>query len=139
MAQSNGLNPNLDALTVTPQVITAVAVPTYLTREKIQAGKTAVVVSGTTVDANDWITLPPLASVPTGHTITIQCAAGSNFEMRTPASSNEKINNVDADGTQEYLCTDTNVIIVRKMGNTEGWMAQGFTRLGAVVAAVVPD
>lgn len=100
--------------------------------------KTAVV--GTvTNDANDWITLPSLADVPNGHEIIILASAGGNFEMRTPASSNEKINNIDSDGSQEYLCTDTDVIRVIKVSNTAGWVAQSLTNLGAVRSAVVPD
>lgn len=92
-----------------------------------------------TNDANDWITLPSLADVPNGHEIIILASAGGNFEMRTPTSSNEKINNVDSDGTQEYLCTDTDVIRVYKVSNTAGWVAQSLTNLGAVRTAVVPD
>lgn len=99
----------------------------------------SVYVKGVTNDANDWVTLPSLADVPNGHEIIIICKAGSNFELRTPASSNAKINNVDSDGSQEYLCTDTDIIIVRKVDNTAGWVAQSITYLGAVRAAVVPD
>lgn len=98
-----------------------------------------VVEVGTVVnDANDWIVLPPIANVPLGHKITILCNAGGNFEMRTPASSNTKINDVDSDGSQEYLCTDTHSIEVVKR-TTTGWSAVSFTKLGAVVTAVIPD
>jgi hypothetical protein len=58
--------------------------------------------------------------------------------MRTPASSNEKINNEDCDGTKEYLCTDTEIIKVVKISNTIGWMAHAYTAIGAVATAVVP-
>lgn len=92
-----------------------------------------------TTDANDWITLPSLADVANGHRIVIMCSAGSNFEMRTPAASNEKINGQDSDGTKEYLMTDTQVVEVVKINNTVGWMAHGYSALGAVVTAVVPD
>lgn len=104
----------------------------------IVAGATAVDVGAVTNDANDWIVLPAIADVPIGHTIRIACNAGGNFELRTPASSNTKINDVDADGTQEYLCTDTDLIIVTKRTST-GWVAQSITKLGAVRTAVVPD
>ena len=90
-------------------------------------------------NANDWITLPSLANVPDGHEMIILCSAGTNFEMRTPASSNEKINGQDSDGTKEYLCTDTEVVKVVKINNTVGWMAHGYSAIGAVVTAVVPD
>ena len=99
----------------------------------------SVVVRTVTNDANDWIRLPSLADVPNGHEMNILASAGGNFEMRTPASSSEKINNVNSDGTNEYLCTDTDVIRVFKVSNAAGWVAQSLTVLGAVRTAVVPD
>ena len=105
----------------------------------INAGVTAVDVQAVTNDANDWIVLPALADVPVGHEIRIACNAGGNFELRTPATSGEKINNVDADGTQEYLCTDTDTVRIWKLSDTDGWVAQSLTILGAVRTAVVPD
>lgn len=104
----------------------------------IPVGVTQVAVGAVTNDANDWITLPAIASVPIGFQIVIACNAGGNFELRTPAASNTKINDVDSDGTQEYLCTDTDLIVVRKH-TTTGWVAQSLTKLGAVRTAVVPD
>ena len=104
----------------------------------IPAGVKSVEVGACVNDANDWITLPPIADVPLGHEIIIQCNAGTNFELRTPASSNTKINDVDSDGSQEYLCTDTDVVIVSKR-TTTGWVAQSLTKLGAVRTAVIPD
>ena len=105
----------------------------------INAGINAVDVGAVTTDANDWIVLPSLADVPVGHPIKIACNAGTNFELRTPASSGEKINNVDSDGTQEYLCTDTDTVLIWKLSATDGWVAQSITALGAVRTAVVPD
>lgn len=105
----------------------------------IPAGVKMVDVQGVVNDANDWVTLPNLANVENGFEITILCNAGANFELRTPTSSNEKINNVDSDGSQEYLCTDTQYVKVVKMSNTAGWSATGFTKLGAVATAVIPD
>lgn len=104
----------------------------------IPVGARAVDVGTVANDADDFIVLPAIASVKIGDQIVIACNAGSNFELRTPASSNTKINDVDADGTQEYLCTDTHVVIVTKR-TTTGWVAQSLTKLGAVVTAVVPD
>lgn len=104
----------------------------------IAVGATGVEVTAVTVDANDFIVLPAIAAVPIGYTIRISANAGSNFEMRTPASSNTKINDVDSDGTQEYLVTDTHLVVVTKRTST-GWAAQSLTKLGAVVTAVVPD
>ena len=90
-------------------------------------------------DANDWITLPSLANVANGHQILIFANASTNFEMRTPSASAEKINDVDSDGSAEYLVTDTDMVIVTKRNNTDGWVAQSITKLGAVRTAVVPD
>ena len=104
----------------------------------ITAGTINVDVGAVTNDANDFFVLPPIADVPVGHTIHIAINAGTNCEMRTPASSNTKINDVDADGSQEYLCTDTHLIVVTKRTST-GWAAVSYTKLGAVVTAVVPD
>lgn len=104
----------------------------------IAVGVTQVDVGAVTTDANDWIVLPAIASVPIGFSINIAANAGTNFELRTPAASNTKINDVDSDGTQEYLCTDTDMIIVTKR-TTTGWVAQSLTKLGAVRTAVVPD
>ena len=56
-----------------------------------------------------------------------------------PASSNEKINNVDSDGTQEALLTAGNVYTVTKLIGTAGWMLEGRTAIGAYQTAIVPD
>lgn len=134
---ANGLNPALDGVEFVPLRITADDSQSSLN----SIGRTvkSVVVSGVTNDANDFIVLPALSDTPDGHEITILCSAGSNFELRTPASSNEKINSEDCDGTKEYLCTDTEIVKVVKINNTIGWMAHGYSAIGAVVTAVVPD
>lgn len=104
----------------------------------ILPGVTNVDVGAVTTNADDFFVLPAIAGVPIGHTINIAINAGGNCEMRTPASSNTKINDVDSDGTQEYLCTDTHLIKVVKR-TTTGWVATSYTKLGAVVTAVIPD
>lgn len=109
------------------------------TASTIKAGVRAVDVGAVTNDANDWVVLPSLADVTVGHTIKIACNAGGNFELRTPATSGEKINTVDCDGTQEYLCTDTEMLTVTKVSDTDGWVATAQTALGAIATAVVPD
>jgi hypothetical protein len=105
----------------------------------IPAGAFRVKVAGVTNDANDFVVLPSLANVPDGHEITLLCSAGANFELRTPAASAEEINSEDCDGTKEYLCTDTQIVKVIKINDTIGWMAHGYTAIGAVAAAVIPD
>jgi hypothetical protein len=89
-------------------------------------------------DVNDFSVLPSLATVQDGTVITI-LAGAANSELRTPASSNEKINNVDSDGTQEALLTAANVYTVTKLSNTAGWMLEGRTAIGAYQTAIIPD
>ncbi len=96
-------------------------------------------VTGVATNADDFIVLPSLASCPDGHQITILCSAGSNFEVRTPATSAEEINSEDCDGTKEYLATDTQILYMTKINNTIGWMGNAYTAIGAVATAVVPD
>lgn len=142
MNTANATNPVFDGIWYRPhQVKPATNVTPSATglTNAIPPTVKVVEVQAVTNNANDWITLPSLADVPNGHEITILCNAGTAFELRTPASSNEKINTVDSDGTQEYLCTDTEVIKVVKVSDTDGWMAHAYTALGAVATAVVPD
>ena len=105
----------------------------------ILPSSTQVTVTGVTVNADDFVVLPALASVPNGHRVTILANAGSNFEVRTPASSGEEINSEDCDGTKEYLVTSTQIHYFTKINNTIGWMGNGYSAIGAVVTAVVPD
>lgn len=123
----------------TYKVIADDATPAVPGQNQIPAGVRMVEVVGVTNDANDWITLPSLQRVENGFEIVILCSAGANFELRTPASSNQEINSEDCDGTKEYLCTDTQIVKVIKINNTIGWMAHGYTAIGAVATAVVPD
>lgn len=116
-----------------------VAQATQITKNSIPPLTKSVKVTGVATNADDFIVLPPLNSCPDGHEITLLCSAGSNFELRTPASSAEEINSEDCDGTKEYLCTDTQVVKIVKINNTIGWMAHGYSAIGAVVTAVVPD
>lgn len=87
---------------------------------------------------NDFVTLPKLSTVPNGHRITI-IAGAANCEVRTPASSAEEINSEDCDGTKEYLLTATQIHYFTKIDDTIGWMGNGYTAIGAVATAVVPD
>lgn len=137
MANPNGRTPRLKGVEFTPSLKLAAAVNTLA--NSISPLTKSVEVVGVVNDANDWVVLPPLNSCPNGHEITILCSAGANFELRTPTSSNEEINSEDCDGTKEYLCTDTQIVKVVKINNTIGWMAHGYSAIGAVVTAVVPD
>lgn len=103
----------------------------------INAGVTAVAVGTVANGTTDWIVLPAFAANPIGFQILIDCAAGGAFEMRTVAASGTTINGVDSDGPVEYLCTDTEIIVVTK--HADGYIATGYSAAGAIVTAVVPD
>ena len=140
MAQPNGLNPTFDGIHLKSiSIVADDATPTVAGQNVIPPFALKVEVTGVQNDANDWVILPSLASVPIGHEIMIIGSAGANFEVRTPASSAEEINSEDCDGTKEYLFTDTQIHHFKKIDNTIGWMAHGFTAIGAVATAVVPD
>lgn len=105
----------------------------------INPGVALVEVGANVNDVNDFIVLPAIADVPIGFAITVVSNAAGH-EVRTPASSNTKINNQDSDGTKEYaIASGSQVHIFRKISDSIGWMGQGFTAIGAVVTAVVPD
>lgn len=104
----------------------------------ITPGVTSVRLAANVNDANDFVVLPALADVPAGHCITI-VAGAVGCEVRTPATSAEEINSEDCDGTKEYALPATQIHRFTKIDDTIGWMGQGFTAIGAVVAAVVPD
>jgi hypothetical protein len=126
--------------TVSPfgvQDVTADA--TQVAGNTILPGINAATMIAVANDADDFVVLPALASVPNGFAIRIIGQANSNFEVRTPASSNEKINAQDSDGTKEYLFTKFQIHTFIKYDNTAGWVAHGVTALGAVVTPVVPD
>jgi hypothetical protein len=137
MAEANNLTPRQNGVDYVPYIL--VADITNSGKNSIPPLTKTAIVTGVANDANDWIVLPPLNSCPNGHEITILCSASSNFEMTTPTSSNEKVNNQDCDQTKKYLCTDTEVLKVVKISNSVGWMAHAYSAIGAVVAAVVPD
>lgn len=137
MAQPNGLNPTFDGLFTRAVTLTPAA--TNTSANTIPAGVRNVRLGANVNDANDWTNLPPLASVPDGFEIVIIAGSAANSELRTPASSNEKINAQDSDGTKEALLTAGNVYKVIKNDNTIGWTLIGFTAIGALQTAIVPD
>lgn len=108
-----------------------------LTTGLIPLDADVVTVDAVTTDANDIVTLPAIASVPIGKSITIVVGA-TGCELRTPSTSGTKINDVDSDGTQEAALVAENNYICTKTTAT-GWVLRGFTKLGADVAAIVPD
>ena len=104
----------------------------------IEANVTRVRLGANVNGVTDFVTLPSLADVQNGHEITI-IAGAANCEVRTPATSAEEINSEDCDGTKEYLLTSTQIHKFVKIDDTIGWMGHGYSAIGAVVAAVVPD
>ena len=118
---------------------TMIADATEVATNIILPGTTTAYVDSVANDANDFVVLPSLADVPIGWVVTVIGQAGANFEVRTPATSAEEINSENCDGTKEYLFTSTTIHRFTKIDDTIGWMGQGFTAIGAVVTAVVPD
>src|SRR3990167_7337782 len=63
----------------------------------------SVVVSAVVNNGDDFIVLPNISEIPIGWKIVILNDTDSEIELRTPASSGTKINDVDSDGTDEWL------------------------------------
>ncbi len=136
MAVSQGSRPTFDALSVNAVTLSPTA--SQGTGNTVAPGVTSVRLAANVNGVTDFTVLPSLASVPIGHVVTIVVGA-ANSEVRTPSASTELINSVDSDGTAEYLLTATQIHRFTKIDNTLGWMGQGFTAIGAVATAVVPD
>lgn len=141
----NNNSPVVDGIWYRPFLMKAHTTDTGATTDgnvlgnSLPAGAKVGYVSAVNAAATDRIRLPSLADVPNGHEMIIIGQASSNFRLATPASSTEKINNVNSDGTNSYLVTDTDIVLVRKINNTIGWVAQSITNLGAVRTAVIPN
>lgn len=136
MAIVNGAYPTVKGINFESVVISPAATQTLA--NSIPPGARTVRLAANVNDVNDFTVLPPLASVPDGHQITI-IAGAANSELRTPASSGEEINSEDCDGTKEALLTATNIHFVTKIDNTIGWMLEARTAIGAYVTAIIPD
>jgi hypothetical protein len=106
---------------------------------QILPGINSVVVAGVTNNTDDYIVLPALADVPNGFQITVINSSGGACEVRTPATSDEEINSENCDGTKEYLLASTQIHYFTKISTAVGWMGNGYTAIGAVVTAIVPD
>lgn len=103
-------------------------------KSRIPATARHVRVQSNTNDTNDWIVLP--TGVPEGHTVSGYSVVA--HEIRTEASSNVKINDVDSDGSQEAAITATWNWEARYMGST-GWVLKAWTKLAAAATAIIPD
>lgn len=109
------------------QAVTATA--DGLTTGLIDAATTIAII--TSASANNIATLPGIAenSLPIGHTVKGRIAA-TGCEIRTPATSNETINGVDADASEAALAA--NNAFIATVESATGWMLQAG-------AATVPD
>ena len=136
MALSKGKNPEFDTMTL--EAVTLLPNSTQGERNSIASGVRAVRLGANVNAVTDFTVLPSLATVPSGHTITI-IAGVANSELRTPADSDEEINSENCDGTKEALLTATNIYTVTKIDNTIGWMLSGFDPVGTVLSTVTPD
>ena len=136
MALSQGKRPLFEAVQVKAFSLTPDDSQSVL--NIIEAGVTVVRLGANVNGVTDFVTLPSVASVESGHVVTI-IAGAANCEVRTPATSDEEINSENSDGTKEYLLTATQVHRFTKIDNTIGWMGAGYTAIGAVATAVVPD
>jgi hypothetical protein len=137
MALNNSIVPEVKGINIEEVLVYADA--DEGTNNTIPAGSQTVRVVGVVNDADDFIVLPRLGTVPNGFELKILCSAGANFEIRTPATSAEEINSEDCDGTKEYLATDTEIITAVKIDDTIGWAMWSHTAVGAKSTAVVPD
>jgi hypothetical protein len=138
MATPNGLNPNFQGLTFSPQDLTPTNLAGTGVLNSIVPSVRVVKLGANVAGVTDFVVLPALADVPNGHTIQITAGA-ANCEVRTPAGSDEEINSENSDGTNEYLLTATEIHTFTKIDSTIGWMGAGYTAIGAVATAVVPD
>lgn len=104
-------------------------------KSRVPMNATFVSVTAVTNDANDWIVLP--TGVSTGHTIMGWTTAA--HEIRTEASSNIKINNIDSDGTQEAAIPATTLWRVIYINSTIGWILNAWDEVAAPITAIIPD
>lgn len=91
----------------------------------------------TSADANHIATLPTATAATRGREINIFVAGATACELRTPATSNQTINNVDSDASEAALVAGSTYRAFQH--KADGWLLTGLTNLGAVATAIVPD
>ncbi len=115
-------------------VVTKVANTDGQTGSTIAPGTRVVHVTGFTANANDWILLP--AGV-IGQRLTI--ISDVAHEIRTPAASDDTINDVDADGgANEYAVVLDDINDFVCTGTGASWIAVAHDKLGAA-KTIAPD
>lgn len=127
----DSLTPVTDGIQFSPYYIQADS--SHTVTNDIPLGRNAIVVSAVTNNAQDFVVLPLLSTVPVGHKITLLSSVKATVKSR----STEKINNVDSSGTDKFVIEAGNTYTITKMSNTAGWMAFALSSLGAQVAAIV--
>lgn len=92
-------------------------------------------VAVTSAAATDAVTLPAASAALIGSVIYL--TVGSNgYELLTPASSGNTINNVDSDGTNQLDVAATTTVRATCVSAT-GWIAE--TIAAATIAVTAPD
>lgn len=103
----------------------AIAAPTSL----------EVFVTATSASATNQISLPAITAASIGQKIYITVGA-NGYELVTPASSNNTINNVDADGTNQLDVAATTTVRCTQVTAT-GWICE--TIAATTIAITAPD
>lgn len=114
-------------------VATATATADGLTTGLIADGTTFVTV--TSAAATNAVTLPAITSAGVGQSIDIWVGA-NGYELLTPASSNNTINTVDSDGTNQ-LDVAANTLLRCVQVSATGWMA--YQVAATTITVVAPD
>lgn len=114
-------------------IATATATADGLTTGLIAAGSTFVTV--TSDSATKFVTLPAITSATIGQTIDIYVGA-TGYELVTPASSNNTINTVDADQTNQLDVAANSLVHLIQVSAT-GWFA--YNHAATTITVVAPD
>lgn len=114
-------------------VATATAIAGGLTTGLIADGTTFVTV--TSAAASDACTLPAIVAGTVGQTIDIWVGA-NGFELLTPASSNNTINTVDSDGTNQLDVAANSLLRCVQVSST-AWMC--YQVAATTITVVAPD
>lgn len=123
------------AVTYAKQAVisTLTATADGLTTGAIPVGTTMVI--GTSAGATDAFTLPAITAATIGQEILIHVGA-NGYELLTPASSNNTINTVDSDGTNQ-LDVAANTLIRAVQVSATGWYVAQLT--ATTITVVAPD
>lgn len=93
-------------------------------------------VTVTSADANHIVTLPAASSANIGAELYLTVTS-NGYEIRTPASSNNTINLVDADGGANELAVAANTTVRLTQVSATGWIAETIAATTITVSA--PD